>query len=208
MSTVSSSSKVAYMYDQASDTWYALAGTANTNVAYEWNAAHTFSTIVTVNDVIRAKAGVNRFLTTADRDTILGLTPPDGTTCFVQTVGDSSANQIQVYRNGAWHDINETKVVNYTASATLKLSDSGKTVNMNVSTANQLTIPLNSSVAFPTNTRFDIIQTGAGQTEVVATSGVTLNSKNNNKKIAARYSGATLIKLDTDTWILIGDLTA
>ena len=79
---------------------------------------------------------------------------------------------------------------------------------MNIATANDLTVPLNSSVPFIIGQRMDVVQTGAGQTTIVPVLGVTINSKNSNKKIAARYSGATLIKTDTDTWLLIGDLTA
>jgi hypothetical protein len=63
-----------------------------------------------------------------------------------------------------------------TASYTLVLSDADKLVEMNVATANNLTIPLNSSVAFPTGTQILLAQYGAGQTTVVATSGVTVRS--------------------------------
>jgi len=38
--------------------------------------------------------------------------------------------------------------------------------------------------------------------------GVIINSKNSNKKISSRYSGAVLTKVDTNTWLLLGDLTA
>ena len=38
-------------------------------------------------------------------------------------------------------------------------------------------------------------------------SGVTLLSKNTNRNIAGQYSGATLKKVDTDTYHLVGDLT-
>ena len=102
MSTVSSTSKVAYMYDQTSDTWYAVAGTANTNVAYNWQAAHTFGSVVTVNDVIRAKAGVNRFQNYTARDTVI-TSPAKGTVCFVeQTNGGTDINQLQIYNGTSW----------------------------------------------------------------------------------------------------------
>jgi hypothetical protein len=62
-----------------------------------------------------------------------------------------------------------------TASYTLVLTDASKLVEMGVATANNLTIPLNSSVAFATGTQINILQTGAGQTTIVATGGVTVN---------------------------------
>jgi hypothetical protein len=95
-----------------------------------------------------------------------------------------------------------------TASYTLVLTDADKLVEMNVATANNLTIPLNSSVAFPTGTQILLAQYGAGQTTVVATSGVTIRSSGGKLKLSGQYSGATLIKIDTNEWYLFGDITS
>jgi len=94
-----------------------------------------------------------------------------------------------------------------TASYTLVLGDSSDLVEMNVGTANNLTVPLNSSVAFPVGTQINILQTGAGQTTIVATSGVTINGTP-GLKLRTQWSSATLIKRATDTWVLVGDLSA
>jgi len=93
-----------------------------------------------------------------------------------------------------------------TASYTLVLSDADKLVEMNVGSANNLTIPLNSSVAFPTGTQILLAQYGAGQTTIVATSGVTVRSNGGKLKLNVQYSGATLVKIDTDEWYLFGDI--
>jgi len=95
-----------------------------------------------------------------------------------------------------------------TASYTLVLTDADKLVEMNVATANDLTIPLNSSVAFATGTQILLAQYGAGQTTIVATSGVTVRSNGGKLKLNVQYSGATLIKIDTDEWYLFGDIVA
>jgi hypothetical protein len=95
-----------------------------------------------------------------------------------------------------------------TASYTLILSDADKLVEMNVGSANNLTVPLNSSVAFPTGTQILLAQYGAGQTTVVATSGVTIRSNGGKLKLNVQYSGATLIKIGTDDWYLFGDIVA
>lgn len=95
-----------------------------------------------------------------------------------------------------------------TASYTLVLSDADKLVEMNVGSANNLTVPLNSSVAFPTGTQILIAQYGAGQTTVVATSGVTVRSNGGKLKLNVQYSGATLIKIGTDEWYLFGDIVS
>ena len=95
-----------------------------------------------------------------------------------------------------------------TASYTLVIGDADKLVETNVATANNLTIPLNSSVAFATGTQILLAQYGAGQTTVVATSGVTIRSSGGKLKLTAQYSGATLIKIGSDDWYLFGDISA
>jgi hypothetical protein len=92
-----------------------------------------------------------------------------------------------------------------TASYTLVLADKDKVVEMNVASANNLTVPLNSSVAYPVGTQINLVQTGAGQTTVVATVGVTINTAT-TLKLRTQWSTATLIKRNTDTWVLLGDL--
>jgi hypothetical protein len=95
-----------------------------------------------------------------------------------------------------------------TASYTLALTDASKLVEMNVATANNLTVPLNGTVAFPIGTQILLSQYGAGQTTVVATSGVTINSSGGKLKLNVQYSGATLIKIATNEWYLFGDIAA
>jgi hypothetical protein len=95
-----------------------------------------------------------------------------------------------------------------TASYTLVLGDADKLVEINNASANNLTIPLNSSVAFSTGTQILLAQYGAGQTTIVATSGVTIRSNGAKLKLNAQYSGATLIKIDTNEWYLFGDIAS
>jgi hypothetical protein len=95
---------------------------------------------------------------------------------------------------------------NKTANYTLVLGDATKTIEMNVASANTLTIPTNASVAFPVGTQIIVIQTGAGQTTLVAGAGVTVNSKDGFLKLRGQWAGVTLIKRATDTWVAVGDL--
>lgn len=91
---------------------------------------------------------------------------------------------------------------------TLVLTDAGKMVTMSNASANTLTVPPNADVAFPTNTRIDLLQYGAGQTTIAAGSGVTIYSSVSKMKLTGQYSGATLWKKATNTWVLVGDLSA
>jgi hypothetical protein len=94
-----------------------------------------------------------------------------------------------------------------TVSYTLVLSDASKLVEISNASANNLTVPLNSSVAFAVGTQISLLQTGAGQMTVVATGGVTINATP-GLKLRAQWSSATLVKRATDTWVLVGDLSA
>ena len=91
---------------------------------------------------------------------------------------------------------------------TLVLTDAGKMVTCSNASAITLTVPPNADVAFPTNTRIDLLQYGAGQVTVAAGSGVTIYSKGSALKLSAQYAGATLWKKATNTWVLVGDITA
>lgn len=91
---------------------------------------------------------------------------------------------------------------------TLALSDAGKVVEMDNASANTVTVPPNSSVAFPVGAQIRVLQTGAGQTTLAAGAGVTVNSKNSHLKLSAQWGLATLIKRATDTWVVVGDLSA
>jgi len=92
-------------------------------------------------------------------------------------------------------------------SYTLVLTDDGKVVTMSNSSANTLTVPLNSSVAFPLHTQITVISMGTGATTIVEYSGVTVNAPDDALQLSGQYSSGTLFKIDTNTWILMGDVT-
>jgi hypothetical protein len=77
----------------------------------------------------------------------------------------------------------------------------------NGSTAGTFTVPLNASVPFPIGSQLNFTQSGAGQITLTPTAGVTINSSS-GLKLRTTWSSATLVKLDTDTWVAFGDLSA
>ena len=89
---------------------------------------------------------------------------------------------------------------------TTVLLDNNKVVTLDNASAIALTVPLNSSVAYPTGAQVHLYNKGAGQVTVVGDTGVTVNASS-GLKLRAQYSVATLIKLDTNSWVLIGDTT-
>jgi len=99
-----------------------------------------------------------------------------------------------------------TLVNTQTNSYTLALTDCSKLVYVNNASANTLTIPPNSSVAFPIGTRIVTGQYGAGQTTLTPGAGVTIRSAGAKLKLNVQYSIAHLIKIGTDEWQAYGDL--
>jgi hypothetical protein len=90
---------------------------------------------------------------------------------------------------------------------TLVLTDAGKLVTLDNAGAITLTVPLASSVAYAIGTSIDMVQIGAGQVTVAGTGGVTVNATP-GLKFRAQWSAATLLKITSDTWVLVGDLSA
>jgi hypothetical protein len=94
-----------------------------------------------------------------------------------------------------------------TGNYSLALGDGGTVVEMNVASANTLTVPPNSSAAFPVGTIVEVFQLGAGQTTITPGAGVTFRSDGGKTKLAAQYASASLRKRATDEWVLAGDLS-
>lgn len=122
--------------------------------------------------------------------------------------GSSSATLVDLTNNQI--TINTQQNININSqtvsSYILQLSDSGKLITMNNSSENAIVIPLESSVSFPIGSKIDITQIGSGTSSVTFVSGVTLNSDSNKKTINARWAAASLVKIASDSWILIGAL--
>ena len=89
---------------------------------------------------------------------------------------------------------------------TFVLADAGKMVTSSNGSAQTLTVPPNSSVAYATGTQIIVQAIGSGTATLAEGSGVTINSKDSNKDIDGQYAAATLIKTATDAWSLIGAL--
>lgn len=251
MATIDVTGRPAYMYDEETDTWYAISGRIATSANYIWTGAQQYT-----NQVIFS-ASINCFLNPAARTAAIS-SPSIGLITFVrQDAGGATINRFEYWNGSAWTPIADPNAatlagaetltnktldgttntfqnipqsaitglagtisglsstyspLNYTinaqtASYTLVLSDAAKMIEMNVASANNLTVPLNSAVAFPVGTSILVTQTGAGQTTLVATGGVTLNGTP-GLKLRTQWASATLVKRATDTWLAMGDLSA
>lgn len=207
MATIDTSGKLAYMYDENTDTWYAVSGSINTAAAYTWQNTNTYENTVIFEDVVRAEAGINNFQNPTARDAAI-TAPTNGIVCFVrQDDLGTQINQVQYYYNGVWRYVADgsqilSKIDNYT----LQFSDAGKAVIMNSASDRTVTIPTNASVAFAIGQRIDVIRYGLGNVTIAPDTGVILHSAESLANLREQYSAGTIMKTGTDTWVLIGDL--
>lgn len=88
---------------------------------------------------------------------------------------------------------------------TLVTSDTGKLLMCAGTASGTVQIPLNSSQAFTTGQKVDLVQMGTGTVTVVGTAGVTLRSTP-SAILRTQYSAASVVKIGTDEWLLMGDL--
>jgi hypothetical protein len=160
--------------------------------------------------------GANGTILTANSATASGLSwaTPAAATAITTTSSTTDARIAWDTTNKQIQVGNGTSLLNFqpfnvnttakTAGYTFVLSDANTLVQMNGAFA--FTVPLNATVAYPTGTQIHLIALTTGVT-VSFTAGIT-SYATPGAKIRAAGSMATLIKLDTNTWVLAGDLIA
>ena len=124
---------------------------------------------------------------------------------------DSDNNVLYQYNGSAWISPMGVEISLPTFSTndyTIVLADQSRFLLLsNGSTAGSVSIPTNSSIAFAVGTQIQVVQSGTGQITITPKSGVTI-SGTPGLKLRTQWSSATLVKVATDTWIAIGDLSA
>jgi hypothetical protein len=106
-----------------------------------------------------------------------------------------------VYRPNKY-EINYQTVTSYT----LDLSDNEKLLIFDNADPITITVPNNSSAPFELGTRIDVVREGDGSVTFVEDTSVTIKSKDSNKAIISQYVAISLIKVEENTWYLVGDL--
>ena len=159
-----------------------------------------------VNADVNASAAIDKTkisgtaITAADTGTVTSTMITDG------TIVNADINASAAIDLGKLAD---ATIDEKSADYTLALTDKNKFIKMSVtSTANTVTVPTNASVAFPIGSQIHIIQYGTGKTQVIPVSGTVTIYATPGAYLRAQYSSATLLKCDTNIWMLMGDLSA
>jgi hypothetical protein len=114
--------------------------------------------------------------------------------------------------NGTNEGVNDLAFGQFNAQTgttyTLVLTDVAKVVSLSNASAITLTVPENSSVAFPNGTQILLYQGGAGQVTISPAGAVVIRSQGTKLKLYGQYAVAGLLKVATDEWVAFGNLTA
>jgi hypothetical protein len=105
---------------------------------------------------------------------------------------------------------NVTRTINAQSGTTytLALTDAGNACEFTNASAVTVTVPPNSSVAFPVGTQIDVMAGGAGKVTFAQGSGVTIKSVSSFKSLSAQEAGGTLIQMSANVWRLMGSLVS
>jgi len=95
-----------------------------------------------------------------------------------------------------------------TGNYTLTNADGGRLVTITAAASNSVTIPTDAAMsggALPIGQMIMVRQGGAGQTAIVAASGVTMRARGGFTALNGQYAYVTLIKIAANTWEIFGD---
>jgi hypothetical protein len=87
-------------------------------------------------------------------------------------------------------------------------ADVGKLVTLSNVAAQTVTIPANSSVAFAIGDQVNFMNLSTGTATFVAAGTAVIRSAGSKLKLTTQYAVCTVLKWDTDAWVMVGNVTA
>jgi hypothetical protein len=155
--------------------------------------------------VARQGIGTNGQLLTADSTVTNGLKWADAPISLPSQTGNAGKYLTTNGTAASWASPTDVVFNAQTGTTyTLVSSDLNKMVTLTNANAITLTVP---NGVFTTGQQINLAQLGVGQVEVVSDGTTTINASP-GKKIRAQYAIATLICTASNTFLLVGDITA
>jgi hypothetical protein len=87
-------------------------------------------------------------------------------------------------------------------------ADVGKLVTLSNVAAQTVTIPANSSVAFAIGDQINFMNLSTGTATFVAGGTAVIRSAGSKLKLTTQYAVCTVLKIDTDAWVMVGNVSA
>lgn len=175
---------------------------ANASTALSAVSATELGYLDGVTSAVQTQLNAKQPTVSGVSDTEIGYL--DGVTSGIQTQLDAKASTTSV---SSKQDKVLTRTTQTGTTYTPVLGDAYTMITLTNAGAITLTVPLNSSVAYDIGAQIHLLQGGAGQVTVVGAGGVTVVATP-GLKLRTQWSSATLIKLTSDSWVLVGDLSA
>jgi hypothetical protein len=205
--------EVVYITAVSSDTFTIVRGRAGTS-AISHSGGATVKHVLTSDDlnfytagVATADAAVPENIVTAKADLLVGASSGVVDNLAVGTNGQvltADATQTLGVKWATPTDVSLTLNAQTGTSYSLVAGDVNKLVTLSNASAVTVTVP---NGVFTTGQQINLQSIGTGQT-TVASDGTTTITSTPGLKIRAQYSAATLICTGTNTFTLIGDLSA
>ena len=134
-----------------------------------------------------------------------------------QIIFETDTGYLRVWDGAAWDYLSQwqttaagypvsTQNVNAQTGTTYTPTSSDNQTLVTLNNSSAITVTINTSLALATGQRIDFAQLGTGQVTFSASS-TTVNGTP-GLKLRARYSAASLVCLSSNTYLLIGDLSA
>jgi len=207
------------------------AAAANSNAQFSVTAANNYASILAANNAIGANGWTNTVSTTIYAWANSTFTTQTNTSTVFNTVNAAFGKANTAFQNttgtfagnlsisgpctalGGYSDalgpVREKLVFIVSGNTTANgpyvtyIANSATMMHINVLDDNNFTAPAN------VGTVIDIYQLGTGTTKIVPNdAAVTVYSANNWANIAGQYLTAKIIKVQSNTWVLTGDLKA
>lgn len=183
-----------YLTQSSASSVYLTQADASSTFLTETNASSTYLTQASATSVFLSQANASSTF----------LTQQDASYTYLTQASASSTYLTQADAETTYSSKKVT-ITEQTGPYTLQLLDQETLIKINVSFNHTLTIPNNDTVEFSIGTRIDIVQFGIGKTLIAGSAGVNVYATP-TAFLRAQYSSATLTKIGTNDWLLVGDL--
>jgi hypothetical protein len=87
-------------------------------------------------------------------------------------------------------------------------ADVGKLVTLGNAAGETITIPANATTAFAIGDQLNFLNLATGTATFVAGGTAVIRSAGSKLKLTTQYAVCTVLKIDTDAWVMVGNVSA